>query len=316
MKYFLGVEPSGGSYEQLIEDAQASCSLFALTLRDPRLYSPHVRSVWESLQKWAAPSDETMIARPSLTAVLGAVDDLGLFRLERKSAAFLRGAVQRLFDWGQPDWPDDLCFVRDDGSLWLSTISHEFDAVIDLGTEQSELAGVAGYERLRPIPMEPRFPQDWGTSKCQLTYVVRGARTARSLFDDLLDTALLCCSGIALLRNPDMRPSVVSDALVRALGIPSNIPSHSDEFVEGHAGSTAVEHFQYNVRTAAVLRGRDWDGWRVSDGTGLALLRSDAAPWLIVPNGSDRPVLRLTSEELGIVKQRLPGLSLSLESSS
>jgi hypothetical protein len=41
-----------------------------------------------------------------------------------------------LFDWENPDLPDDPHFLRADGSVWLGSIIHERDAWLELTGEE------------------------------------------------------------------------------------------------------------------------------------------------------------------------------------
>jgi hypothetical protein len=58
------------------------------------------------------------------------------YRLERASLDLLLGAADRLFDWQEPELPNDLCLMRDDHA-WLTTMASDGEAVLTL--EEAEL---------------------------------------------------------------------------------------------------------------------------------------------------------------------------------
>ena len=53
-----------------------------------------------------------------------------------ETAKILGEAVEGLFDWIEPELPEDLCILRPDGSPWLVTISHEQDAYFQLSDKE------------------------------------------------------------------------------------------------------------------------------------------------------------------------------------
>jgi hypothetical protein len=60
------------------------------------------------------------------------------FDLTAESADLLSEVVDGLFEWLQPELPEDLCILRSDGSPWLTSISHENDAWLELGSLEHE----------------------------------------------------------------------------------------------------------------------------------------------------------------------------------
>jgi len=58
--------------------------------------------------------------------------DVLTFRLERAVVALLAEHASSLYDWRQPELPEDLCLLREDGDAALVTIAHEHDAYLIL----------------------------------------------------------------------------------------------------------------------------------------------------------------------------------------
>ena len=74
------------------------------------------------------------------TRLLSGTATLRRFQLNAASAALLTDAAESLYDWVQPALPEDLCFLRPDGTPWIVTIAHERDAYFELSlAEQQEL---------------------------------------------------------------------------------------------------------------------------------------------------------------------------------
>lgn len=53
----------------------------------------------------------------------------------------MRHAARSLFDWMEPELPEDPCFLREDGSPWLTTISHEGAAWLTLSARERDRVG-------------------------------------------------------------------------------------------------------------------------------------------------------------------------------
>jgi hypothetical protein len=64
----------------------------------------------------------------------------------------LQESADALYDWQQPELPEDLCFTRADGTAVLTTVSHECDAFLDIDAATAALLR-------RAIP-ELRIAQD------------------------------------------------------------------------------------------------------------------------------------------------------------
>jgi hypothetical protein len=58
------------------------------------------------------------------------------FRIDPESVSILQEAVGSLYDWRQPELPEDLCFFASDGEPWLVSIAHETDAYFYLSRQQ------------------------------------------------------------------------------------------------------------------------------------------------------------------------------------
>ncbi|HJP59520.1 MAG TPA: hypothetical protein VJ865_05960, partial [Gemmatimonadaceae bacterium] len=60
------------------------------------------------------------------------------FRFNFSCAEVLKDAADRLYDWIQPVRPEDPCILRDDGTEFLTSITHERWAGLTLTTDEVE----------------------------------------------------------------------------------------------------------------------------------------------------------------------------------
>jgi hypothetical protein len=72
------------------------------------------------------------------TKLLGDKAWVYTFRLCPEAITLVAEASLALFSWLQPDLPEDLCFVRFDGTPWLVSISHERDGYFLISDAESE----------------------------------------------------------------------------------------------------------------------------------------------------------------------------------
>ena len=136
--YTLGREPRGSEYRELLALGEAACSEALLVIRDGIELSDEGRKLVERLSPHVieqARSSEwpgTRLLTPSATVIK--------FAYTSESAELLKSSSEGLFDWRQPQLPEDLSLLRPNGDPWLVTISHEQDAFLDLS--EIELASI------------------------------------------------------------------------------------------------------------------------------------------------------------------------------
>ena len=97
---------------------------------------------------------------PGTTLWGGSTAQLTEYSLNAELATDLAALAEGLYDWQQPDLPEDLGFLRLDGSAWLASIAHERDAYFVVSAEEeielrALLPGVLAPERgvgREPVP--------------------------------------------------------------------------------------------------------------------------------------------------------------------
>ncbi len=119
-------DPRGSAYEQLIDELIVKTNLFLLV--DRRRYNddevPGVSKVLRKLKPYLIESctmEEMMMQS-------GAMYSKGVYYIYRctpESGQILKEVANRFQDWLYPLLPDDLCFLKEDGSDYFFSVVHE-----------------------------------------------------------------------------------------------------------------------------------------------------------------------------------------------
>lgn len=143
LTYTITQEPVGPVYHGLLGHAAAKGYLGLLVVGSELPLSPEGQNVLRELTPFIRqiiPSSEW----PG-TQLLGTTALVHYFTLCQAAALILQRSSDRLFQWLQPDLPEDLCLLKSLDEPWLVSISHERDAYLLL--EEPELP-----ELLKEIP--------------------------------------------------------------------------------------------------------------------------------------------------------------------
>lgn len=62
-----------------------------------------------------------------------------VYSYEQKVVTVLKHVSNLIYDWQQPDIPEDMCIYRSDGSVWLGSIAHEKVAWLNLSKTELDL---------------------------------------------------------------------------------------------------------------------------------------------------------------------------------
>ena len=124
-------EPRGASYRALIDFVVPRFPVCLLVLRSEmaernRIAAFHSRMKNHLLSETLATEwPGTRLSDEGRARVLR-------YALNVEVGSILKDVSSGLYAWMQPGLPEDLCVLRDDGSAWLTTISHERDAYLTL----------------------------------------------------------------------------------------------------------------------------------------------------------------------------------------
>lgn len=136
VEYRIAREPAGARYRSLI-DAALRYGETLLLVERPRIGLEKRGS--ELLAKLEAHLIE--VAQQSEwpgTVLLDHTATVYRYRFNFASAQILKDEADRLYNWVQPELPEDPCILRKDGSPWLTTITHEGYAGVDLDLPEYE----------------------------------------------------------------------------------------------------------------------------------------------------------------------------------
>ena len=126
-------EPRGESYRQLIDAAIVDTARAYVILQGESIKSSGVARARELLQPERI--SERLVREWPGTTLLGSTPapaTLSEYRCSARLGASLKQLANGLYSWIYPDLPEDLGFVRADGSTWLGSISHEKDSFMEL----------------------------------------------------------------------------------------------------------------------------------------------------------------------------------------
>lgn len=134
--YDFQILPSGESYEPLLRLAASFASTAGVIIRSQaiRLHQS-AESTMNSLRPHLLTVNE-VTAWPGTQLVGGSSSTRYLYRLIPESLAVLVRSASSLFEWVNPHLPEDLHFLREDGSTVLTNIAQHDDAWLELSDEE------------------------------------------------------------------------------------------------------------------------------------------------------------------------------------
>lgn len=135
--YNLLEEPRGESYQQLIHASLDYGDQFLLVINSSINFDESVRQVMDKLNTHLLRQTQES-EWPGTKLIGGDTALVSRFSLCTETAAILSASAEGLFDWLEPELPEDLCIFRSDGSPWLVSISHERDAFFVLTDEEKK----------------------------------------------------------------------------------------------------------------------------------------------------------------------------------
>lgn len=137
MRLTIVTEPRGPMYRRLLEVALRYCNEGLVVTRESLGVGPTARAMLAAL----APHMRAVEQRSEWpgTVLYGEHATIHRFRYDLQTADLLLAQSTGLYDWRQPDLPEDLCLLSQD-TPWLVTVAHERDAYLDVPA--SDLQGV------------------------------------------------------------------------------------------------------------------------------------------------------------------------------
>ncbi|MDQ1748887.1 MAG: hypothetical protein QOD07_3150 [Frankiaceae bacterium] len=128
----LASGPTGAPYRDLLRGVAAVATFIGLIIRSPKVQlSPRADGVLAALTPFLVADDE-VDAWPGTALVGSRRSRRLLFRVESASLDVLLDAAIGLFEWVNPQLPEDLHLLRADGTTVLGTVAQEEDAWLEL----------------------------------------------------------------------------------------------------------------------------------------------------------------------------------------
>lgn len=122
-------------YAALLEVARGEGLLGQLVVRDQLTAAASVAGLLERLHVTESLRSNSW---PGTRLLEGAgLATLHRFLLDRESIEAHLRATSGVFEWLQPDRPEDLALLRADGSVWFASVAHEREAWFELSTDEA-----------------------------------------------------------------------------------------------------------------------------------------------------------------------------------
>jgi hypothetical protein len=138
--YYLKSEPAGALYRALLEEAVARAAVGYLIVRTGADLDQSARDLQNRLQRERT-FRRNVAEWPGTTLLAGGRATMAEYRCSKRLLDALMSVTDRLYAWRHPRLPEDLGFLRADGSVWLATIAHEGEGFMSLtSAERGDLA--------------------------------------------------------------------------------------------------------------------------------------------------------------------------------
>lgn len=136
--YNIAEPVTGQDYGELLRALSPIAASFGLIVRMPfAVLHEQARVVLERLGEHLIDATETQ-TWPGSQIVGRMTVERFLFRLDASSLDVLVSSASSLYDWVNPMLPEDLHFLRADGSAVLGTVAQENDAWLELTPAEYE----------------------------------------------------------------------------------------------------------------------------------------------------------------------------------
>ncbi len=145
-------EPARAAYRSLIELAGVRCATCGLILRQWAL-PPRGGAVLSALAPFLL-ADEPVSAWPGTEMTMGYTCRQLRYRVSAELLKILSESVDGLYGWLR-ELPEDLHFLRADGSVWLQSTAHERLGLLWLTHAERSALAISARELDRVLAREP-----------------------------------------------------------------------------------------------------------------------------------------------------------------
>jgi hypothetical protein len=127
-------EPKGDLYRALIDLGAQRCPTVLLVVRDQRMLGAEAQRILKSLTTLLIDAQEG--TQWPGTFLHGDKAVVYRYRAGTELIEALKSLADGLYSWQHPRLPEDLCFLRSDGTPWLASIAHDGDAYLELTRDE------------------------------------------------------------------------------------------------------------------------------------------------------------------------------------
>lgn len=132
--YDLIAEPKGEIYRILLKETGPLSQRIWLVMREGLGLDSKGQKVLQRLTPYQIRIFEA--SEWPGTTLLNSVAKIHEYEFCNEALEVITEATHSLYGWKQPDLPEDIAFLRADGSTVLATIAHEKDAFMELSDEE------------------------------------------------------------------------------------------------------------------------------------------------------------------------------------
>ena len=135
-EYALCQEPRGEDYRRLLAHSVGRCWEAQLVIRYGTEFGRNGVSILERLSPWLI--GQARVSEWFGTKLQGGTAELVRYRMCLELAVVLAESAGGLYEWMQPDRPEDLALLWREGAPWLVSTAHERNAYLSMTNEQAE----------------------------------------------------------------------------------------------------------------------------------------------------------------------------------
>ena len=143
-RYFIRKQPRGDVYRALLDYGARQSAYLLLVVQKGMALSSEGQQLLEQLTAFEI--DDVESDRWPGTQLLGRTAHVYRYSVNYFTIEVVKNAVLGLYDWVQPERPEDLALLRADESPWLASIAHERESYLEITPEERQelLAAVPG----------------------------------------------------------------------------------------------------------------------------------------------------------------------------
>jgi hypothetical protein len=135
--YVLPSNIEGQIYRDLLSFSAGYCDKFILVLRDTVGLNKNAIKAVKMLSPFLVSTSEK--SSWGGTILLTGTATVNEYKFSNDSLELILALSNDLYDWVQPNLPEDLGLIRDDNSPFLSSVTHDLEAVLTLSSSEIDL---------------------------------------------------------------------------------------------------------------------------------------------------------------------------------